>query len=144
MTDATVTIQGHTTAAPELRFTQNGKPVANFNVAHTPRRRNPETGEFEDAGDTVFLTVTVWGDQATYVADSLTKGTAVVVIGRLTSRTYQHSDGSNRTVLECTADVVSVDLRRARATVNRVTAAPAEAPSGDSWAAPTRAAAKAA
>lgn len=143
MTDANVTVQGRATAAPELRYTQNGKPVANLTVAHTERRLNRSSGEWEDVGETLFLRVTIWGDQATFVTDSVRKGDAIVVIGRLTQRSYETAAGEKRTAIECTADVVSIDLRRARAVVTRVTSTPADAAPGDSWAAPTSAAAAA-
>lgn len=144
MTDATVTFQGRATAAPELRHLSDGKPVANFNLAHTERRRNASSGEWEDFGETLFLRVVVWGDQATYVAESVTKGTELVVIGRLRQPAPYEVDGQKRTAqIECTASVVSIDLRRARAVVTRVRASSAEAPAGDSWAAPSTAAAAA-
>lgn len=114
MTGAEVTVSGNITADPELRYTQNGIPVAQFNVAHTPRRLNRQTNEWEDAGDTLFLRVNVWRDQGENIAASLHKGDAVVVIGRLVSREWETREGEKRTSVECEADIVSIDLRRAR------------------------------
>lgn len=114
MTGAEVTISGNITADPDLRHTQNGVPVASFNVAHTPRRLNRQTNEWEDAGETLFLRVNVWREQGENVAASLHKGDAVVVIGRLVSRPWETKDGEKRTSVECEADIVSADLRRAR------------------------------
>jgi single-strand DNA-binding protein len=114
MTGAEVTISGNITSDPELRFTQNGVPVAGFNVAHTPRRLNRATGEWEDYGETLFLRVNVWREQGENIAASLHKGDAVLVIGRLVSRSYETKEGEKRTSVECDADIVSVDLRRAR------------------------------
>lgn len=112
MSGATVTITGNITSDPELRYTQTGVPVANFTVAHTPRSKNPTTGEWEDSGDTLFLRVTAWRELAENVAASLSKGDAVMVIGLLGARTWQTKEGDNRTDVVCAADSVAVDLRR--------------------------------
>ena len=114
MSDALVTISGNLTADPELRYTQNGVPVAGFTVAHTPRRLDRETNEWHDAGETLFLRVTVWREQAEYVAGALHKGDAALVIGRLEARAWKTKEGEDRVSIECTADIVSVDLRRQR------------------------------
>lgn len=114
MTGAEITIAGNITADPELRFTQNGIPVAGFNVAHTERRLNRQTNEWEDFGETLFLRVNVWREQGENVAHSLHKGDAVLVVGRLVSRTWQDKEGNDRVTVECDAEIVSVDLRRAR------------------------------
>jgi len=114
MSDALVTISGNITADPELRFTQNGHPVASFSVAHTPRRFDRTANEWIDAGETLFLRVNVWREQARNLVASLHKGDAVLVIGSLIARTWQTKDGDDRVSIECTADIVSVDLRRAR------------------------------
>ncbi|MDO8341536.1 MAG: single-stranded DNA-binding protein, partial [Candidatus Woesebacteria bacterium] len=111
---ATVTIAGNITADPELRFTQNGIPVASFNVAHTERRLNRATNEWEDFGDTLFLRVNVWRDHGENVAASLHKGDAVICIGRLVSRSWETDAGEKRNSVELEAEIVSVDLRRAR------------------------------
>lgn len=137
MADASVTLAGNITADPELRFTQNGVPVASFNVAHTPRRLNRDTNEWEDAGDTLFLRVNVWRDQAQNIAASLRKGAAVLVIGRLVSRSWTNAEGETRSSVECEADIVSVDLRRQRAQdVQRIKSGAAPEPASDAWAAP--------
>ncbi|MDF2508042.1 MAG: single-strand binding protein [Microbacterium sp.] len=136
MTGAVVTIDGNITADPELRFTQNGIPVASFNVAHTARRLNRQTNEWEDYGDPLFLRVNVWREQGQNVADTLRKGQAVLVVGRLVARNYETREGEKRSTIECDADIVSVDLRRQRAqSVSRVRSdAPAAAPE-EPWAA---------
>ena len=113
MTGALVTIPGNITAEPELRFTQTGLPVLSFDVAHTPRVLRRADNEWVD-GETLFLRVNVWRDQAQNVASSLVKGAAVLVIGRLVSRTYQTREGETRHTIECEADIVSIDLRRQR------------------------------
>lgn len=136
MTGALVTIDGNITADPELRFTQNGIPVASFTVAHTARRLNRQSNEWEDYGDPLFLRVNVWREQGENVADTLSKGQAVLVIGRLVSRSYETREGEKRTTVECDADIVSVDLRRQRAqSVRRVRAGESAAAPEEPWAA---------
>jgi single-strand DNA-binding protein len=137
MTHAIVEMSGNVTADPELRFTQNGIPVASFNVAHTPRRMNRDTQQWEDAGDTLFLRVNVWRDQAQNIAQSIKKGAAVVVIGRLVVRSWQTNEGDSRSSIECEADVVSLDLRRQRVTAYaRTSSGAAPEPTADAWATP--------
>lgn len=133
MSSAEVTVAGNLTADPELRYTQDGTPVAGFTVAHTPRRLNRQTNEWEDAGDAVFLRVSVWREQGQNVAHSLRKGDPVIVIGRLVSRSWE-KDGETRHTMECQADIVSVDLRRARAErVARVRNGQAEQVTDEPW-----------
>lgn len=140
MLGANVTIAGNITAKPELRFTQDGKSVCSLTVAHTERRRNPTSGEWEDFGDPLFLRVSVWRDQAENVAASLNKGDAVLVFGRLVSRSFKTKEGEDRTVTECEAEIISVDLRRQRVqTVARLRrdAAAADAPAtAEPWSVP--------
>ena len=86
MADTHVTITGNLTDAPELRFTPNGNPVANFRLAVTARVKDGDT--WRD-GDTSFFRINVWRQLAEHVADSLTKGDRAVVIGRLKSRSWE-------------------------------------------------------
>jgi single-strand DNA-binding protein len=116
--DAQIAITGNVVDEPELRFTQQGQPVARFRVASTPRYFDKESNAWKD-GDGLFMTVNIWRQQAENVCDSITKGTRVVVTGRLRQRTYELKDGTKRTVLEVEADDVSVSLKFASAKVAR-------------------------
>ena len=100
-----VTIVGNLTADPELRTFQNGSMVANFTVAATPRTFNRQTSQWDD-GQALFLRCSCWRDMANHVAQSLKKGVRVIVQGRLTQRSYQAQDGSNRTVMDLQVDEV--------------------------------------
>lgn len=128
MTTASVTLTGRSTAAPELRDTPNGIPVANFTLAHTRRRLNAETGQWEDYGDTLFLRVTCWRDLAKNVASSIGKGDMVTVTGELGVRYWQTESGENRLEVTCAAEQVAADLRFQSATVHRTSSQPAEEP----------------
>jgi single-strand DNA-binding protein len=129
-----ITVCGNLTADPELRFTPAGAAVASFTVASTPRTFDKQSNEWKD-GESLFLRCSVWRQAAENVAESLTKGTRVIVQGRLTQRSYE-KDGQTRTVVEMTADEVGVALSRATAKVNRTSRGSASEPAAaDPWAA---------
>ena len=116
--ETTITVIGNLTADPELRFTPNGAAVANFTVASTPRTFDRQTNEWKD-GDAMFLNCSVWRQYAENVAESLSKGTRVIVSGRLKARSYETREGEKRTVFEIDVDEVGPALRYATATVTR-------------------------
>ncbi len=117
--DTQITIAGNLVDDPELRFTPAGQPVARFRVASTPRFLDKNTNEWKD-GDSLFLTCNVWRQAAENVAESLTRGTRVIVSGRLRQRSYETKEGEKRTVYEVEVDDVGPSLRNASAKVNRV------------------------
>jgi len=114
--DNTATLIGNLTDDPELRFTPNGAAVANFRLAVTPRVRE---GDSWKDGETSFFRINVWRQQAENAAESLTKGTRAIVIGRLRMRSWETDAGEKRTVVEVEADEVAPSLRFATATVER-------------------------
>jgi single-strand DNA-binding protein len=118
MADTHVTITGNLTDDPELKYTPNGAPVANFRIAVTARVRD---GESWRDGDTSFFRVNVWRQLAEHVADSLAKGDRAVVIGRLKSRSWETPEGDKRSVVEVEADEVAPSLRWAIAKPERAT-----------------------
>jgi single-strand DNA-binding protein len=113
-----ITLVGNLTGDPELRFTPSGAAVANFTVASTPRTFDRQTNEWKD-GETLFMRCSIWRDAAENVAESLQRGTRVVVTGRLKSRSYETKEGEKRTVIEMDADEVGPSLRYATAKVNK-------------------------
>jgi single-strand DNA-binding protein len=115
--DTVITVIGNLVDDPELRFTPGGDPVAKFRVASTPRTYNKNTNAWED-GESLFLTCSVWRQQAEYVAESLTRGTRVIVQGRLKQRSYE-KDGQKHTVYELAVDEVAPSLRSATAKVTK-------------------------
>ncbi|MBW4094508.1 MAG: single-stranded DNA-binding protein [Acidobacteria bacterium] len=116
--ETTITVIGNLTNDPELRFTPSGSAVANFTVASTPRTFDRQSNEWKD-GETLFLRASVWREAAENVAESLTKGTRVLVSGRLKSRTYETKEGEKRTVMELEVDEIGPSLRYATAKINR-------------------------
>ncbi|WP_322410498.1 single-stranded DNA-binding protein [Microbacterium invictum] len=113
-----ITVVGNLTADPELRYTQNGLPVANFTIASTPRTFDRQANEWKD-GDALFLRASVWREFAEHVAGSLTKGSRVIATGRLKQRNYQDREGNNRTSIELEVDEIGPSLRYATAQVTR-------------------------
>jgi single-strand DNA-binding protein len=118
--ETVITVVGNLVDDPELRFTASGAAVAKFRVASTPRVFDRQTSEWRD-GETLFLTCSVWRQAAENVAESLTKGTRVIVQGRLKQRSYEDREGVKRTVFELEVDEVGASLRSATAKVTRAT-----------------------
>jgi single-strand DNA-binding protein len=116
MADSTVTIVGNLTRDPELRFTAGGKGVASFGVA--VGRRFQQNGEWQEK--TSFFNVTAWDTLGENCAASLTKGTRVIVTGRLEQREYETKEGEKRSVVEIVADEIGPSMRWARAEVERI------------------------
>ncbi len=116
--DTVITVVGNITADPELRFTPSGAAVANFTVASTPRTFDKNSNEWKD-GEALFLRCSVWRQAAENVAESLTRGTAVIVQGRLKQRSFETKEGEKRTVYELDVDEVGPSLKFATAKVTR-------------------------
>jgi len=116
--ETVITIIGNLTNDPELRFTPSGAAVANFTVASTPRTFDRQSNDWKD-GETLFMRCSVWRDAAENVAESLQRGTRVLVTGRLRSRSYETKEGEKRTVVELDVDEVGPSLRYATAKVTR-------------------------
>lgn len=116
--DTVITVIGNLTDDPELRFTPSGAAVANFTVASTPRSFNKQSNAWED-GETLFLRCAIWRQAAENVAESLTRGTRVIVQGRLKSRTFETREGEKRTVFELDVEEVGPSLTWATAKVTR-------------------------
>ena len=110
MTAPSVSFAGNLTDDPELRHTESGIARAMFRVAVSGRRDQEAS----------FFTVVVWREQAEHVAESLSKGSRVVV-GRLQQRAWTAEDGSARSVVEVVAEELGPSLRWATATTTRTT-----------------------
>ncbi|WP_165984623.1 single-stranded DNA-binding protein [Streptomyces sp. YIM 98790] len=116
--ETVITVVGNLVDDPELRFTPSGAAVAKFRVASTPRTFDRQTSEWRD-GEPLFLTCSVWRQAAENVAESLTKGTRVIVQGRLRQRSYEDREGVKRTVFELEVDEVGPSLRYATTKVSK-------------------------
>jgi single-strand DNA-binding protein len=112
-----VSLVGRLGRDPKLDQTPDGKPVANFSLAHTQRVRQ---GEQWVDGDTTWYQVGVFGEQANHVAASLHKGDEVIVLGKQTDHEYSRRDGGKDTSHDVTADFVGGSLRWQDLAIQRV------------------------
>lgn len=120
MYDLTTTIVGNLVRDPELRFTSSGTAVVRFTVAHTPRTRNPESGEWVD-GEPTFLDCTAWRQLAENIAESLTKGARVIVTGRLRTQRWETEQKEKRSRIVLEVNAAGPELMWATARVARMT-----------------------
>jgi single-strand DNA-binding protein len=95
---ATVTATGHLAAAPEVKHLPSGKTVTELRFGATRRRNN--NGTWEDDGDPLFMSASLFGDRDTWVAAALSKGDSITVTGDLVRRTYTRQDGTEGEILE--------------------------------------------
>jgi single-strand DNA-binding protein len=114
MTEASISFAGNLAEDPEVRYTDSGIAWARFRVAVSGRREQEAS----------FFTVIVWRDQAEHTAESLAKGSRVVVVGRLQQRSWAAEDGSVRSLVEVVAEELGPSLRWATATTTRATRSP--------------------
>jgi len=117
--ETVITVVGNLTDDPELRFTPSGAAVAKFRVASTPRTLDRQSGEWKD-GEPLFLACNIWRDAAEHVAESLQRGSRVIVQGRLRQRSYETREGEKRTVYELEVDEIGPSLRYATAKVQKM------------------------
>jgi single-strand DNA-binding protein len=106
-----VSFAGNLTEDPEVRYTESGIARARFRVAASGRREQEAS----------FFTVIVWRDQAEHASKSLSKGSRVVVVGRLQQRSWTAKDGSARSTVEVLAEELGPSLRWATATTSKAT-----------------------
>lgn len=112
MADNSITVVGNCTREPDLRFTTGGRGVASFGIAVS--RRYQQNNEWVE--QTSFFNVVAWGTLGENVAASVTKGTRVIVTGRLEQRQYE-KDGEKKSIVEIIADEIGPSLRWATAEV---------------------------
>lgn len=112
-----VDLVGNITRDPELRFLPNGTANATFGIAVNRRWQNRQTNEWEEKVS--FFNVVCWREMAENAAASLTKGTRVMISGRLEQRAWETDQGEKRTVVEVVADEIGPSLRWAEAQITR-------------------------
>ena len=146
--ETTITMVGNLTDDPELRFLPNGTAMVKFTVASTPRLLDRESGQWKD-GDPLFLTCTGWRDMAEHIAESLTRGTRVLVQGRLRLSRWENEQGEKRSAYGLEVDEIGPSLKFAQAKVSKTSRSKAgdgftpDSVPDDAWsaAAPARASA---
>ncbi len=111
------TITGNITRDPELRQTQGGTSVLSIGVAVNDRRKNQQTGEWEDSPN--FIDCTIFGNRATGVAPLLEKGMKVAIEGKLSQSRWQADDGTNRSKIEIIVDEIEFMSRQQGQTASK-------------------------
>jgi single-strand DNA-binding protein len=112
-----VTLVGNITRDPELRFTPSGQATASFGLAVNRRWQNRQSQEWEEA--TSFFDVVCWREQAENASESLTRGSRVIVTGRLEQRSWETAEGEKRSKIEVVADEIGPSLRWATAQITK-------------------------
>lgn len=106
---STITFAGNLTSDPELRFIPSGAAVASFTVAENKRVFKKDINEWVD-GEPVFWRCSVWKDAAEHVAESLSRGTRVIVTGTIKQEKWE-KDGVERTGLKVEVDEIGPSLK---------------------------------
>lgn len=117
-----VNITGNLTRDPELRATAGGTQILSFGVAVNDRRKNPQTGEWEDVPN--FVDCIVFGSRAEAVSRFIFKGSKVAIEGKLRYSAWETKEGDRRSKLEVIVDEIDF---MSRASGQQVTSPAAEA-----------------
>ena len=127
--DNQVTLVGNLTDDPELRYTANGAAVCKIRIAVNRRIQGPD-GQWKD-GEASYFSINCWRGLAENAAETLTRGTRVLVAGRLNFRSWENQEGEKRSAVEVEADEVGPSLKWATAKVERQSRSSASSSSGD-------------
>ncbi|MFD7402993.1 single-stranded DNA-binding protein [Streptomyces sp. NPDC059866] len=128
-----ITIIGNLTADPELKFTDSGQALAKFTVASTPRTFDREANQWKD-GTSTFFRCAAWRALAEHVAESLGKGSRVVLSGRIRQHDWKTPEGENRSMLAVEVDDIGASLRFTTVSINGKRGNGSADASGDPWA----------
>lgn len=111
-----ITLVGNVTRDPELRFTPSGQANTRFGLAVNRRWQDRSSGEWQEA--TSFFDIVCWREMAENASESLSKGSRVIVSGRLEQRSWEQ-EGQKRSAVEVIADEIGPSLRWATAEVRK-------------------------
>jgi single-strand DNA-binding protein len=100
-----ITTKGNIGSDPEIKFAKD-LAIASFSVAHTPRKKNKVTQNWED-GETMWYRVTFFGSKAEGIVDNYAKGDTVILVGMLAQSTYTNKEGKTVTGLEITGTEIA-------------------------------------
>jgi single-strand DNA-binding protein len=118
MPDNSITLVGNVTREPELRYTASGQAMAKFGLAVNRRWQNRQTQEWEE--QVSFFDIKSWAGLAENVAESIQRGTRVIVTGRLEQRSWETDNNEKRSKVEVVADEIAPSLRWATAQVQKI------------------------
>ena len=95
-------VTGNIGQDPVIRYTQSGMAALNLSVGCTPRRKDKNSDQWEDDGAPLWISATVWGEEAERLAEVLRQGTKVSMSGTLKRRVYDRREGGQGEALELT------------------------------------------
>jgi len=116
MADSTITVIGNLSRDVELRYTNGGKAQVSGSVA--VNRRYQVNGEWKE--EVSFINFAAWDKLAENLAQSATKGTRLIITGRLEQREYEKKDGTKQSIVQIVADDAGLSLRWDSAQSDRV------------------------
>ncbi len=128
--NASVTLVGNATRDPELRFTPSGKSVVDLGIAVNYSKKVGD--KYED--DPSYFDLVIWGDLGEHVAESIVKGTRVIVVGSPRQQRWETDDG-NRSRVVINVEAIGPDLTWATANVTRTQGSGNRGPSAAEFAA---------
>ena len=99
-----VIVSGNLTRDPEVRTTASGNPVMGCGIAVNDRRKNSQTGEWEDYPN--FIDCTMFGARAQSVSRFLSKGSKVAIEGKLRWSQWETNEGQKRSKIEIIVDEI--------------------------------------
>lgn len=117
MPDNAITVVGNVTRDPELKFLNSGQAAVRLSVAVNRRWQNRQTQEWEERVS--YFEIAGYGQMAENAANSISKGTRVIVTGRLEQRSWETEAGEKRSIVEINADEIAPSLRFATAVVTK-------------------------
>jgi single-strand DNA-binding protein len=117
MADNAITVVGNVTRDPELKFLNSGQAALKLSIAVNRRWQNRQTQEWEERVS--YFEIVGYGALAENAANSLVKGSRVIVSGRLEQRTWETENGDKRSIVEINADEIGPSLKWATAVVTR-------------------------
>ncbi len=125
-----IAFSGNVAVAPEVSVTPSGRALVRLVVAENQGHRDRNTGEWVEDQPT-FWPVTLWGQSAENVAESIHLGDRVVVLGRTRTNAWETPEGEKRSRVEVVADDVAASIRFARVRIAKVLRTePADSPAG--------------
>lgn len=117
--ETVVTMVGNVTRDPELRYTPSGVAVCKIGIASTERVLDRQSGEWKDK-DPLFMDCTAWRDLAEHIAETITKGARIIVMGRLRLESWDDkTTGTKRSRMVLDVDEIGPSLKWATATVTK-------------------------
>ena len=107
---APITLVGRLGADPDVKFTATGKSLATLRVCTSARKFDKDSGKWSDVDET-WWSVVAFAPLSDNVAESLRKGSSVIVVGKARESSWTDKDGNPRKSIEVVADAIGPDLR---------------------------------